>query len=186
MDRGAWWATVYGVTKESDRTSRLNSINSHRVLFICLQDLPIKSLCSLPHPKSPSDVKYSSLVRAFRPFSPPTTWFCPAAWHQHSLSPLIFCLCPAGVSSFAVSSVSGFLVSWPCLRSHPVLSLPASYHSPAWGVSDIHGLGGGSLSVPFSEAPWKPPYSLSPWNGKSRGSSQSFCWGNFCNVYLFS
>lgn len=93
---------------------------------------------------------------------------------------------PGQYGSFAVSSVSGFLVSWPCLRSHPVLSLPASYQSPAWGVSDIHGLGGGSLSVPFSEAPWKPPYSLSLWNGKSRGSSQSFCGGNFWNVYLFS
>ena len=24
MDRGAWWATVHGVEKESDRTERLN------------------------------------------------------------------------------------------------------------------------------------------------------------------
>ena len=24
MDRGAWWATVHGVAKESDMTSRLN------------------------------------------------------------------------------------------------------------------------------------------------------------------
>ena len=25
MDRGAWWATVHGVRKESDRTQQLNS-----------------------------------------------------------------------------------------------------------------------------------------------------------------
>ena len=25
MDRGAWWATVYGVAKESDTTEQLNS-----------------------------------------------------------------------------------------------------------------------------------------------------------------
>lgn len=92
----------------------------------------------------------------------------------------------ASTVALPVSSVSGFLVSWLCLRSHPVLSLPAKYHSPACGVSDIHRLGGGSLSVPFCEAPWKPPYSLSPWNGNSRRSAQSFCWGNFWSVYLFS
>ena len=27
MDRGAWWATVHGVTKESDTAERLNSSN---------------------------------------------------------------------------------------------------------------------------------------------------------------
>ena len=27
-DRGAWWVTVHGVTKESDMTSRLNSNNN--------------------------------------------------------------------------------------------------------------------------------------------------------------
>jgi len=29
MDRGAWWATVHGVTIESDKTKQLNS-NSNR------------------------------------------------------------------------------------------------------------------------------------------------------------
>ena len=28
MDKGAWWATVNGVTKESDMTERLNNNNS--------------------------------------------------------------------------------------------------------------------------------------------------------------
>ena len=28
MDRGAWWATVHGVTKESDTTQQLNSNNN--------------------------------------------------------------------------------------------------------------------------------------------------------------
>ena len=27
MDRGAWWATVHGVTKESDMTEQLNNNN---------------------------------------------------------------------------------------------------------------------------------------------------------------
>ena len=27
MDRGAWWATVHGVTKELDRTEQLNNNN---------------------------------------------------------------------------------------------------------------------------------------------------------------
>ena len=31
MDRGAWWATVHGVAKESDRTWRLN--NKRKELF---------------------------------------------------------------------------------------------------------------------------------------------------------
>ena len=31
MDRGAWWAVVHGVTKESDTTWRLNN-NSHEAL----------------------------------------------------------------------------------------------------------------------------------------------------------
>ena len=31
MDRGAWWATVPGVAKESDRTWRLN--NKRKELF---------------------------------------------------------------------------------------------------------------------------------------------------------
>ena len=29
MDRGVWWATVHGVTKESDMTEQLNNNNSH-------------------------------------------------------------------------------------------------------------------------------------------------------------
>ena len=32
MDRGAWWATVHGVTEESDMTERLNS-NDHLLDF---------------------------------------------------------------------------------------------------------------------------------------------------------
>ena len=28
MDRGAWWATVHGVTKESDKTQRLSNNNN--------------------------------------------------------------------------------------------------------------------------------------------------------------
>ena len=32
MDRGAWWITVHGVTKESDMTEQLNS-NDH-LLFL--------------------------------------------------------------------------------------------------------------------------------------------------------
>ena len=27
MDKGAWWATVHGVTKESDKTEQLNNNN---------------------------------------------------------------------------------------------------------------------------------------------------------------
>ena len=29
MDRGAWWATVHGVTKELDTTLQLNNNESH-------------------------------------------------------------------------------------------------------------------------------------------------------------
>ena len=32
MDRGAWWITVHGVTKESDMTEQLNS-NDHLLDF---------------------------------------------------------------------------------------------------------------------------------------------------------
>ena len=28
MDRGVWWAIVHGITKESDRTERLNNNNA--------------------------------------------------------------------------------------------------------------------------------------------------------------
>ena len=34
MDRGAWWATVYGVTKELDVTWRLNSNTKHAPVVI--------------------------------------------------------------------------------------------------------------------------------------------------------
>ena len=35
MDRGAWWATVHGVAKESDTTERLNSDNTiYHLVFI--------------------------------------------------------------------------------------------------------------------------------------------------------
>ena len=30
MDRGTWWATVHGVTKESDTTQQLNHNNSQK------------------------------------------------------------------------------------------------------------------------------------------------------------
>ena len=30
-DRGAWWATVHGVTKESDRTEQLNKQKNENV-----------------------------------------------------------------------------------------------------------------------------------------------------------
>ena len=29
MDQGAWWATVHGVTKESDRTEQLTHTHTH-------------------------------------------------------------------------------------------------------------------------------------------------------------
>ena len=32
MDRGSWWATVHGVTKEADMTQQLNSNNNVRML----------------------------------------------------------------------------------------------------------------------------------------------------------
>ena len=31
MDRGAWWATIHGVTKESDKTGQLNNNNNKPV-----------------------------------------------------------------------------------------------------------------------------------------------------------
>ena len=34
MDRGAWWATVHGVSKESDTTVRLNNNKTSRYNFI--------------------------------------------------------------------------------------------------------------------------------------------------------
>ena len=33
MERGSWWATVHGVTKESDTTKQLNN-NSKSAFFI--------------------------------------------------------------------------------------------------------------------------------------------------------
>ena len=33
MDKGAWWATVHGVTKESDMTERLNNNNSSNLYY---------------------------------------------------------------------------------------------------------------------------------------------------------
>ena len=32
MDKGAWWATVHGVAKESDKTWQLN--NNNNILFL--------------------------------------------------------------------------------------------------------------------------------------------------------
>ena len=37
MDRGAWWATVHGVAKESDKTEQLN--NSQAELLRPLQKM---------------------------------------------------------------------------------------------------------------------------------------------------
>ena len=37
MDRGAWWATVHGVTKESDMTQQLNNNNFLHRQSCCLQ-----------------------------------------------------------------------------------------------------------------------------------------------------
>ena len=40
MDRGAWWATVHGVTKELDMTDQLNkNINSHTCVCVCVHVL---------------------------------------------------------------------------------------------------------------------------------------------------
>ena len=39
MDRGAWWATVRGVTKESDATERLNKNNM-------MKKCPIYKVCN--------------------------------------------------------------------------------------------------------------------------------------------
>ena len=38
MDRGAWWATVHGVTKESDRTEQLNNFVplNRGTAYLCL------------------------------------------------------------------------------------------------------------------------------------------------------
>ena len=33
MDKEAWWATVHGVTKESDMTERLNNNNSSNLYY---------------------------------------------------------------------------------------------------------------------------------------------------------
>ena len=30
MGRGAWWATVHGVTKESDKTAEINNRNNNK------------------------------------------------------------------------------------------------------------------------------------------------------------
>ena len=37
MDRGAWWATAHGVTKESDATERLNPAHLFGVYLCCLE-----------------------------------------------------------------------------------------------------------------------------------------------------
>ena len=34
MDRGAWWATVYGVTKELDMTENTLMLVSHECMFL--------------------------------------------------------------------------------------------------------------------------------------------------------
>ena len=42
MNRGAWWATVHGITKESDKAQQLNNSNkdllvpSYSLVFGCL------------------------------------------------------------------------------------------------------------------------------------------------------
>ena len=37
MDRGAWWAAVHGVSKESDMTEQLNNNTTYRT---CAKTLP--------------------------------------------------------------------------------------------------------------------------------------------------
>ena len=45
MDRGVWWATVHGVSKESDMTERL----TFHLYFICsIIGKNIKPLCCIP------------------------------------------------------------------------------------------------------------------------------------------
>ena len=45
MDRGAWWATVHGVTEESDTTEQLSTAHTdlytytHDILDICISML---------------------------------------------------------------------------------------------------------------------------------------------------
>ena len=39
MDRGAWWATVLGVPKDSDTTEQLNNNNNHHSSAKALVDL---------------------------------------------------------------------------------------------------------------------------------------------------
>ena len=34
MDRGAWWATIHGITKELDTTYRVNNKNSSTCLAV--------------------------------------------------------------------------------------------------------------------------------------------------------
>ena len=46
MDRKAWWATLHGVTKESDTTEQLNNSNN------------IQDIGQEPH-RQPSSVRYS-------------------------------------------------------------------------------------------------------------------------------
>ena len=47
MDRGAWWATVYGVCKESDMTEWLNNIQFVYVynVYICTTYIYIEIIC---------------------------------------------------------------------------------------------------------------------------------------------
>ena len=51
MDRGAWWATVHGVSKESDTTERLNSNNPPESTLCtgCIHtDSPVGALMEAP------------------------------------------------------------------------------------------------------------------------------------------
>ena len=54
MDRGAWWATVPGIHKESDRTERLNNSSpfplqtSLSILFHSSPQTAESALCSIP------------------------------------------------------------------------------------------------------------------------------------------
>ena len=47
VDRGVWWATVHGVTKESDTTERLKNNNILICLRISSRTFPSKMQCSI-------------------------------------------------------------------------------------------------------------------------------------------
>ena len=57
MDRGAWWATVHGVARESDTTSQLNTTISTSILhiFLLTAAAAAKSLQSCPTLCDPRD-----------------------------------------------------------------------------------------------------------------------------------